>query len=219
MNKKRNFVWLGEWTDLTADFTPEQLGNLLRMVQQHVDGNEPKPTKDKEVAMAYRFIAGGVDRSIDKYNDICKKREDAARKRWEMQNNANANNSMQMDASVPNSNPNPNSSPNPIPNPNPNSNPIPHKGGESNAPARMGVEYFGIFNNVELLPSERRTLIEQYGETLVNETIESLSCKLMDGNAQSLNHYATLQSWLRHSYKKDIDDDRTPHYTPVIYDN
>ena len=67
--------------------------------------------------------------------------------------------------------------------------------------ARVGVEFFGSFHNVELLPQEYRTLVEQYGEALVNETIESLSCKLMDGNAQSIHHYATLQSWLRHSYK------------------
>ena len=62
MNNKRNFVWLGEWTDLTADFTPEQLGTLLRMVQNHVDGLDVKPTEDKEVAMAYRFITDQIAR-------------------------------------------------------------------------------------------------------------------------------------------------------------
>lgn len=77
------------------------------------------------------------------------------------------------------------------------------------AHARMGVEFFGMFHNVELLPSEHRALVEQYGEALVNETIDSLSCKLMDGNAQSNYHYATLHTWLRHSYKAEVPQPST----------
>ncbi len=79
----------------------------------------------------------------------------------------------------------------------------------SDAHARIGVEYYGTFHNVELLPQERRTLVEQYGEALVDETIDSLSCKLMDGNAQSNYHYATLQTWLRHSYKSEVPQHST----------
>lgn len=81
----------------------------------------------------------------------------------------------------------------------------PTKVGENNiSHSRIGVEYYGTFHNVELLPQERRTLVEQYGEALVDETIDSLSCKLMDGNAQSNYHYATLQTWLRHTYKAEV---------------
>ena len=88
----------------------------------------------------------------------------------------------------------------------------PPKGGEGvkPAPARMGVDYFGPFHNVELLPQERRTLVEQYGEALVAETIDALSCKLMDGNAQSNYHYATLQTWLKHSYKAEATTPQQP---------
>lgn len=222
MNKKRNFVWLGEWSDLTADFTTNQLGKLLRMVQQHVDGDEPKPSKDKEVAMAYRFIAGGVDRSMDKYVDICQKREKAARERWERQKReqeqANVYNSMQMDTSVPNSNPNPNSSPNPKPNPNPkpipNPNPTPHKGvGVIGAPAREDegfdpYETYGCIENVKMSPDQYRHLIEEFGEQAVDEVVDDLSCKLADGNAESNNHYATLRSWL--SYRRRNDTGSVP---------
>lgn len=224
MNKKRNFVWLGEWSDLTADFTTNQLGKLLRMVQQHVDGDEPKPSKDKEVAMAYRFIAGGVDRSMDKYVDICQKREKAARERWERQKReqeqANEYNSMQMDTSVPNSNPNPNpnpnSSPNPIPNPNPNPNPnpTPHKGvGVLGASAREDegfdpYETYGCINNVKMSPEQYRHLVEEFGEQAVNEVVDDLSCKLADGNAESHNHYATIRSWL--SYRRRNDTGSVP---------
>ena len=94
-----------------------------------------------------------------------------------------------------------------------------HPTGVCDAPARMGVEYFGTFHNVELLPQERRTLVEQYGEALVDETIDALSCKLMDGNASSNYHYATLQTWLKHSHRQQVEDtSRVAQFVPVIYD-
>ena len=67
----------------------------------------------------------------------------------------------------------------------------------SDTHARVGVEYFGLFHNVELLPVEYRTLVEQYGEQAVKDTIDDLSCKLGDGSTQSDRHYYTLTHWLR----------------------
>lgn len=177
MSATRNFVWLGEWTDLTSTFTLEQLGHLMRMVQQHVDGNEPQPTDDKEVAMAYRFIAGGVDRSIEKYEEICKKREDASRRRWEKQKQANESKSMQMDTSVPNSNPNP------IPNPNsnPNSNPIPNnnpKDDDDNARGMSSVvvgllDFLrNIYGDFNFTPSQVQLIMSKpadYWESFMDE--------------------------------------------------
>ena len=211
---KRNFVWLGEWTDLTADFTPEQLGTLLRMVQHHVDGQDDKPTKDKEVTMAYRFIVGAVDRSMEKYEEICQKRADAARKKAEKQKQTNADKSIQMQTNGGINNHNP------IPNPIPNPNPIPHKGGErDSAPARVGAEYFGQFKNVELLPQEHRTLVETYGEQLTNETIEDLSSKMAEGSVVTIYHYATLDRWLRRAKQRKADEDAlTPTFTPIQWD-
>lgn len=196
---KRNFVWLGEWTDLTADFTTDQLGTLLRMVQHHVDGQDDKPTKDKEVTMAYRFIVGAVDRSMEKYEEICQKRADAARKKADKQKQANADKSLQKQANGGINNPNP--IPNPIPNPNPNNNPTPYKKGVcvTPAPAREGfLETFGVLDNVHLAAEQYRHLVEDYGQQATDETIDDLSCKLADGTADSSNHYATLLSWLRY---------------------
>ena len=196
---KRNFVWLGEWTDLTADFTTDQLGTLLRMVQHHVDGQDDKPTKDKEVTMAYRFIVGAVDRSMEKYEEICQKRADAARKKADKQKQANADKSLQKQANEGINNPNP--IPNPIPNPNPNNNPTPYKKGVCVTPAPAREEFletFGILNNVKMKAAEYRHLVEDYGQQATDDTIDDLSCKLADGTADSSNHYATLLSWLRY---------------------
>ena len=194
---KRNFVWLGEWTDLTADFTTDQLGTLLRMVQHHVDGQDDKPTKDKEVTMAYRFIVGAVDRSMEKYEEICQKRADAARKKAEKQKQANADKSIQMQTNGGINNPNP--IPNPIPNPN--NNPTPYKKGVSvtPAPAREDfLETFGILNNVKMAAEQYRHLVEDYGQQATDDTIDDLSCKLADGSVDSSNHHATVLGWLRY---------------------
>ena len=217
---KRNFVWLGEWTDLTADFTTDQLGTLLRMVQHHVDGQDDKPTKDKEVTMAYRFIVGAVDRSMEKYEEICQKRADAARKKAEKQKQANADKSMQMQANGGINNPNP--IPNPIPNPNPNNNPTPLKGGEGDtpAPAREDfLETFGLLHNVNMAPEQYRHLVEDYGQEATDATIDDLSCKLADGTVDSSNHYATLLSWLRYQRRNGgtatmSSTQAVPTYTP-----
>ena len=196
---KRNFVWLGEWTDLTADFTTDQLGTLLRMVQHHVDGQDDKPTKDKEVTMAYRFIVGAVDRSMEKYEEICQKRADAARKKAEKQKQANADKSIQMQTNGGINNPNP--IPNPIPNPNPNNNPTPLKKGVSVTPAPAREEFletFGILDNVKMKAAEYRALVENYGQQATDDTIDDLSCKLADGSVDSSNHHATVLGWLRY---------------------
>ena len=95
----------------------------------------------------------------------------------------------------------------------------PHKGGESNAPARVGVEYFGQFKNVELLPQEHRTLVETYGEELTNETIEDLSSKMAEGSVATIYHYATLDRWLRRAKQRKADEDAlTPTFTPIQWD-
>lgn len=90
---------------------------------------------------------------------------------------------------------------------------------ESDAPARVGAEYFGQFKNVELLPQEHRTLVETYGEQLTNETIEDLSSKLAEGSVATIYHYATLDRWLRRSKQRKADEDAlTPAFTPIQWD-
>lgn len=62
-------------------------------------------------------------------------------------------------------------------------------------------EVYGRFKNVLLKAQEYRTLSEEFGEEPLKSSIENLSCKLIDGNTQSENHYATLTLWL--SYERN----------------
>ena len=75
-----------------------------------------------------------------------------------------------------------------------------------NARAReIGIETFGSFSNVYLHPVEHRTLVMNYGKELTEKAVDDLSCKIAEGDEQansSLNHYATLDRWLRYKTEK-----------------
>lgn len=68
-------------------------------------------------------------------------------------------------------------------------------------PPKVGYEIYGSFKNVQLKPSEYRTLEMNYSKAALDEAIENLSCKLADGTAQSTNNYATLTRWLSYVRK------------------
>lgn len=75
-----------------------------------------------------------------------------------------------------------------------------------NARAReIGIEKYGSFSNVYLHPAEHRTLVMNYGEEMTEKAVDDLSCKIAEGDEQansSLNHYATLDRWLRYKIEK-----------------
>lgn len=71
--------------------------------------------------------------------------------------------------------------------------------------SKVGYEIYGSFKNVQLKPSEYRTLEMNHSKDALEEVIESLSCKLADGSVQSINHYATLTLWLSHARKRGTE--------------
>ena len=72
-------------------------------------------------------------------------------------------------------------------------------------PPKVGYEIYGSFKNVQLKPSEYRTLEMNFTKADLEEVIENLSCKLADGSVQSINHYATLTLWLSHARKRGTE--------------
>lgn len=198
---KKGFVWMNEWTDLTADLTAEQLGNLLRAVHAHNLGEDYNLGKDKEVKMAFRFIAGALDRNNEKYEQICQKRAEAgkrgrAKQLGQMQ--ANADNCGQLPANA--GYPEPDRDRELDPEPEQKQDPEPHATlqgaraheGEGFSP----LETYGIMHNVRMAPAQHRHLCETYGTETTAAVIDELSCKLAEGTYNSDNHFATLTYWL-----------------------
>ena len=87
-----------------------------------------------------------------------------------------------------------------------NKNTTPYNKGVSITPAPVRDEFletFGVLKNVKMKAAEYRHLVEDYGEDITKDTVDDLSCKLADGNAESQNHYATILSWLRYQRRND----------------
>lgn len=83
----------------------EQKGILLEAIFDYVETGAQIDTDNGLLLMAFSFITGQIDIDAEKYDDACKKRAEAARKRWEKQagnaNDANAcfaSHEMQTDA-------------------------------------------------------------------------------------------------------------------------
>lgn len=199
-NKSKGFIWMNEWADLTADLTAEQLGNLLRAVQAYNIGEDYNLGKDKEVKMAFRFIAGALDRNNEKYEQICQKRAEAgkrgrAKQLGQMQANADNCGQLPTNAGYPDREP----------EPDPDREPDKEKDPEQHATLQDArvceedfspLETYGVMHNVRMAPAQYRHICEGYGETAANAAVDELSCKLAEGSYHSDNHYATLTYWL-----------------------
>ena len=147
--KRKGFLWMDEWADLTADFTFEQKGKLLTAAQAYSMGEACEVELDKEVKVAYRFITKCIDHHNAKYEEICQKRADAGkrgRNKQLEQMQANAGNCPQMPPNANYQNQNQNQNQHPI---------IKGCGNGAHAPAREEVEKFFLDNSATIEQAER----------------------------------------------------------------
>ena len=211
MNEKKNFIWRGEWSDLTSDLSLEQLGLLLRAVQDYNEDKDYDLNGDKEVKMAFRFIAAAIDRDRNKYEQICQKRAEAGKrgraKQMEQSGQlpTNANKSGQK-------HPNINDITEQSQSQSQSQSYTPHEGCATlSACAREGegkddfdpLEAYGELHNVKLAPSQYRHLLEAYGKDQAQAAIDELSCKIAEGSYETNDHYATLLYWLKYRRRMD----------------
>ena len=99
------------YLDMLSD---EEAGILFKALFRYINDNEELETDNRVLKMAFSVARGQISRSLEKYEQICIRRKENARKRWErnentatdanvekpMQTNTNECNSMQMDANA-----------------------------------------------------------------------------------------------------------------------
>lgn len=93
--KKDSFILYTYQAETLSDLSLEQKGSLLTALFEYASGEQPEIT-DQAVKVAFSFIRIQIERDNKKYTDICEKRRNAARNRW--QNKAKPNKSLQNDA-------------------------------------------------------------------------------------------------------------------------
>lgn len=93
--KKDSFILYTYQAETLSDLSLEQKGSLLTALFEYASGEQPEIT-DQAVKVAFAFIRVQIERDNEKYTDVCEKRRNAARNRW--QNKTNPNKQLQNDA-------------------------------------------------------------------------------------------------------------------------
>lgn len=95
MAEKKSFVlYFNAWEQWSM-LTDEQAGILIKALLNYGKTGEKLETQDGMVKMAFAFISAQMDMDREKYDETCRKRKEAVRKRWEK--DTDEYNSIQMD--------------------------------------------------------------------------------------------------------------------------
>ena len=96
MKKPKAFVlYPNQWEPLSC-LTDEQLGRLFRHIfcwlnDGSLDMKKEEQLVEPDILLAFRFMRMQINIDIDKYQQLCEKRKEAANKRWSKNaNDANA---------------------------------------------------------------------------------------------------------------------------------
>ena len=82
MAKKKSFILYADYIKHIRRLSDEDAGRLFKAIFDYV--NEGKlPDLDGMAAMAFSFIANQLDTDLQKYEDICRKRAENIKKRWD----------------------------------------------------------------------------------------------------------------------------------------
>lgn len=102
MAKSNGFLMFNDWKPLIDNLSNEQVGDIIKGIYSRVNNEEYEFRKDTEALAA--FFLTSIQKNIDKYEETCQKRREAALKQHSKnkQMQANANNSENVFASVGN---------------------------------------------------------------------------------------------------------------------
>ena len=84
--KKDGFIIYKSFYPALKNLTDAQMGEALRMIYEYqVSGTTPAP--DSAFAVYFAFFKAKFDEDDAKYEDMCRKRGENARKRWDAEDN------------------------------------------------------------------------------------------------------------------------------------
>ena len=91
--KKKSFLLYVDSAPQINLLSDEEAGQLIKSIFQYVEYGEELETDNRVLAMTFAVFKSQLDRGLEKYESICKKRTEAINKRWERYK------SMQLDSS------------------------------------------------------------------------------------------------------------------------
>lgn len=89
MARKNTFIMYEDWKPFIDGMTDEQIGHVIRGIYERLSGNDFQFSA--ETKMVADFIYEQVQKNNDKYKEICKKRSESVKKRYDKSNQKNTN--------------------------------------------------------------------------------------------------------------------------------
>lgn len=208
MAKKKSFILYADYIKHIRRLSDEDAGRLFKAIFDYV--NEGKlPDLDGMAAMAFSFIANQLDIDLQKYEDLCKKRVESAKKRWlkngdtdEMSKEVGEESkSMQMHTSampcIDLHSDNVNVNVNDTVNVNDNVN--------VNGSVLHNMRPRGAHHTIHLTENEYKNLCGKYGQAVIDQYIDKIDQYLTEsGKKPYPNHYQTIVKWLESDNVKPL---------------
>ena len=97
MTEKKSFLMYTSYLDNVEILSDEEAGQLLKAIYAFVNGDE-LPKLDRVVQLTFNPIKSHLERDMEKYNEICRKNSENAKKRWNKKSDASVCGRMQRNA-------------------------------------------------------------------------------------------------------------------------
>ena len=214
MAKKKSFILYADYIKHIGKLTDEEAGRLFKAIFEYV--NEGRlPDLDGMAAMAFSFISNQLDSDLRKYETVCQKRAESAKRRWQKNDDAEGINndvekeckSMQMHT---------------------NAVTCINLHSDSDIDSDIDIENDididsdsgsvlhnmrprGAHHTIHLTEQDYKNLCEKYGQAIIDQYINKIDQYLTaNGIKPYPNHYQTIIKWL--------EDDKVKPLPTTSYD-
>lgn len=195
MTEKKSFLMYTSYLDNVAFLSDEEAGQLLKAIYAFVNGDEV-PELERVVQVTFNPIKSHLERDMEKYKDICRKRSENIQKRWEKRKNTNEYNCIQTDS---------NYTDNDNENENVNVNDNVNENGNDNVNENDN-EIIKFGTTIEMTGQQYRQLCGKYGKDETDRYIRMVDKYIPICTARVIESpYEELVSWLERSRKRLID--------------
>lgn len=208
-SRKKSCIMYADWLGLLKDedlcLSDAEIGIVMVAVLEYIQSGIMPKFGDRGLTAVFKTIKGQIDKDGERYDETCKKRSEAAGKRWnsdaeEDTKNTNECKCIQSDASDSD-----------------NDNDCEYDNEHNSLKESMCVDAHentsedrklaapcGFFQNVYLTADEFKKLEAEYGEQKLKKAITLLSARIQkDGKYKDDNHAALIVQWVMKAVEED----------------
>ena len=201
MKDKRSVVIRESYVPLFETATDEQVGKLVKAMLKYQKTGE-HDIDDPMMSAVFAMIREGIDEDNEAYEETCKRRKDAANKRWgndtsesdSMQEHASACNSMQEDADM-----------------ELELDMVSKASKDAGDKKRATCKHkHGEYSNVLLTDDELEKLNAEYGEERTQAAIRLLDEGIAMKGYKYKSHYLAMRKWVFKALEEDAPPGNSP---------